>query len=85
MKNFWRNKEKTLKRCVMNKEEFCKLLKTESPKEILFRYMFGDYKQVEAINLTSSQLQQVIDLKNNVVTLEQVLMKNKKKRVKKNG
>lgn len=42
----------------LTSEKFKKLLKTESPKRILFNYMF------KGLYLTKSQLGQVIDLKN---------------------
>lgn len=48
----------------MTNKEFNKLLKTDTPKHILFRYMYACYPNVDGVNLTKSQLQKVIDLKN---------------------
>lgn len=48
----------------MNSKEFKKLLKSDTPKHILFRYMYSCYPKVDGVNLTQKQLQQVIDLKN---------------------
>lgn len=48
----------------MTSKEFKKLLKSDTPKHILFRYIYSCYPQVEGVSLTSKQLQQVIDLKN---------------------
>ena len=48
----------------MKTKEFKKLIKTESPKKILFRYMYACYEKVGGVYLTDRQLQKVIDLKN---------------------
>lgn len=48
----------------MKAKEFKELIKKESPKHILFRYMYGCYPGVKSVYLTSKQLQEVIDLKN---------------------
>ena len=48
----------------MKSKDFKKLIKTEDPKKIIFRYTHGCYSQIEGVNLTDKQLQEVIDLKN---------------------
>lgn len=48
----------------MKTNEFKKLIRTEEPKKILFRYMFAHSPKVEGIFLTDKQLQKVIELKN---------------------
>lgn len=47
----------------MNSKEFEKLLKEDTPKHILFRYTHACFL-TNGVNLTRSQLQHVIDLKN---------------------
>ena len=48
----------------MKIKDFNKLIKTESPKKILFRYMYACYDKVDGIYLTNKQLEKVIQLKN---------------------
>ena len=48
----------------MKTNDFKRLIRTEEPKRILFRYMFAPYEKVDGIFLTDKQLQKVIDLKN---------------------
>lgn len=62
----------------MKKTDFIKLLESSDPRRIIGKYTHS------LINLTSKQLDIVLDLKNDRITLNEVL-KNKKRRKKING